>query len=163
MIDLMFYSKKSSTYFNLYNPAFCSQLFRIVLDEFEDKSERKMPFSVAFLVLPILLNRELRESVEPNTNFYTWAFENHFKLISFDKTTKNLIDITKSMLIFLLQTKSININKNAEIELIEKMSKTFLTSDLELREYYKKARYVGRLLSFADDVLTTFSVLGVKP
>lgn len=164
MSKLLHYENKSSTYFNLYNPAFCSQLLRIAIDEYENKSKKKMPISMTFLLLPILLNRDLRHSVDPNSNFHAWAMENFHRLTSFNKNTERLIDITKSALILLLQAKFIQINENAEIEITgTRPAKTFSSSDLELREYYKQSRYLGRLLGPMDDLVTVFSILGIRP
>lgn len=162
--NLLFYSKKSPTFFNLYNPSFCGNLLRICLFEYEVKLNKKMPFSLTFLILPLLLHKELRDTINHYDILHTWTFENYPKLIDFNKKTKELIEITKASLMFLLQTKTIKIHSDATIE-IEKSQfpKKFLTSDSELADYYKKARYLGRWFAFVDDIPTIFALLGVKP
>ena len=156
----MFYAEKSPTYFNLYNPPFCGHLLRICLAEYEGQSKKPMTFPLAFLILPILLRKELRDTINHHTDLHAWTFENYSKLVDFNKQTTELIDLTKSALIFLLQNHSISITKEGKIKILNyKNPKTFLITDEDIREFYKKSRYLGKWLAFIDDVPTVFSLL----
>jgi len=162
--NVIFYEDKSQSYFNLFNPAFCGHLMRICISEYENNSKKKMPFSLSFLILPLLLHKELRDSIDHNTNLHTWTFENYHKLTDFDKNVKDRIDITKSTLIYLLQTDSLAIDKDATLRILNyRQPTTFSSDDLELREFYKKSRYLGRWFTHTDDLPTIFSLLGVRP
>src|SRR5690242_5984400 len=113
--NVIFYEDQSLSYFNLFNPAFCGQLMRICVSEYEYNSKQKMPFSLSFLILPLLLHKELRDTIEHNTNLHTWTFENYHRLIDLNKITNERIDLTKSTLIYLLQTGSLIIDNDAKL------------------------------------------------
>jgi hypothetical protein len=45
---------------NLFNPAFCATLIAKMVDENQKKTRRALPFSLVFLVLPVVLHRGTR-------------------------------------------------------------------------------------------------------
>ena len=52
---------------NLFNPAFCATLMAKTVDEYQKKAQHHFPFSLAFLVLPVVLHRATRESLPGST------------------------------------------------------------------------------------------------
>jgi hypothetical protein len=158
------YSNKSQIYFNLYNPPFCGQILRIAIAGYEDKSSKSLPFPLSFLILPVILHRDIRSSINPHKNLHTWAIENHYKLQNFDTNISELIGVTKRSLMLLLQNKSIKIENNADLKVLNyRNPKSFSTSEPEMRDCYNKARSLGSWFGEMDDLVTIFSLLGVKP
>lgn len=158
------YSNKSQTFFNLYNPTFCGQLMRIAIAEYEDESSKSLPFALSFLILPLILHKNIRKSINPHKNLHIWAIENYHRLRDLDKYTSELIDITKSSLILLLQNKSMQIDKDAGLKILNyKNPQSFSTSDPDMRDCYNKAKALGSGFAEMDDLVTIFSLLGVKP
>jgi hypothetical protein len=54
----------------LYNPAFLALLLSAAAREYEDKSGEGMPWSIAFLVLPMTLPGTIRSTLPQRTNAY---------------------------------------------------------------------------------------------
>ena len=92
---LQYYSKNSELYFNLFNPAFCGDLLRVSITKYEDEIRQSMPFLLSFLILPLVLNKEPRSSINPHKNLHSWILENHHTIQDLNQEIYELIDITK--------------------------------------------------------------------
>ena len=70
---------------NLFNPAFCGQIIRIVVQSYNQNSNKKFPFALVFIILPILLHKETRERMPKSirTYFLVWIEENGYLFINF--------------------------------------------------------------------------------
>lgn len=65
---------------NLFNPAFCGEIIRVVAMEYNKHTNTKFPFAFSFIVLPILLHKETRDKLprSVSTYFFVWVENNDY-------------------------------------------------------------------------------------
>ena len=82
---------------NLFNPAFCGEIIRIVANSYNKHTINKFPFAFSFIVLPILLHKQTREKMPRTirTYFFAWVEENDSLFFDFSKRTKSMVKYTK--------------------------------------------------------------------
>lgn len=87
---------------NLFNPAFCVTLLARAIDDFSKKTKTPMPFSLAFLVLPIVLHRGTRTSLPASTvtSVLAWVQDNREQLVGFATRVQRLTGITREAVLF---------------------------------------------------------------
>ena len=151
---------------NLLNPAFCGEVLRRCIAKYQVMSMRPFPYLLAFLVLPIVLHHKTREVIPTSARkqMHTWLMENQDIKIGFADRAKNLIQITKETITFLLQIGTLEMNKQG----------LTITSDYkpcnicgqtigEVHDCYKKAEIFGQMLARAGSPTTIYIMWGVKP
>mgnify|MGYP001260850955 CR=1 FL=1 len=151
---------------NLFNPAFCGQIIRIVVQSYNQNSNKKFPFALVFIILPILLHKETRERMPKSirTYFLVWIEENGYLFINFSSRAKSMVKYTKEALIFTLMYKEIEINEFGEIITENKKTKKINNEDYqEYNEIYKKAEMLGKWLAQTSDVKSIYSFLRITP
>lgn len=152
---------------NLLNPAFCGEIMRRCVAKYQSTSSRPMPYSLLFLVLPIVLHRKTRERMPTTTarkQMHTWLMENQEVKIGFADRSRSLVHITKEAVAFLMQIDTLKINKQG-----------FLTSPAyeplavsrqnagEVSDCYNKAEIVGQWFARTGSAATIYIMWGVKP
>jgi hypothetical protein len=65
----------------LLNPAFCAAIIYIAIFEYQKKSTGAFPFTLSYLLLPIILHKNTRERVSSRTNMATWLQRNSDSLL----------------------------------------------------------------------------------
>ncbi len=151
---------------NLLNPSFCGEILRAVIKAYTKETSQGLPFTLTFLVLPILLNKETRERFPKSvsTKFYEWLEENAIVKIFIGTRIKNLVPYTREGIQFLIYYEAININNKAELELIPYRKKTIqYKNSNEIEDIYKKAEMLGKWLGRTGDITTIYSLIGIKP
>lgn len=151
---------------NLLNPAFCGELLRRAIAFYNKNSEDKFPYPLSFLVLPIVLHRNTRESISPTTRdqLHVWLQNNQTVRVGFADRAKSLIPITTEALNFLLQTENIVINDAAGLSLTKGLRAIDENQgDEETRDCYRKAEIVGRWFARAGSAANIYTMWGVKP
>lgn len=136
---------------NLVNPAFCTLVLRQAIDGYHQKALEGMDFSLAFLVLPVVLHRATRDLV-PNsiaTKLHVWIQQHHEVRIGFAQHTQNMVPITREALIFGMQHDAFQLDERGTLVVgLHKLKPFEATSASEADECLKKAFFVGRW--FAD-------------
>lgn len=151
---------------NFINPAFCGEVLRNCIQKFEEITEHSMPISLAYLVLPFVLDENIRDRMKyaPNQSLPLWILENDQILLRLSDNIKKLITATNDALIFLKQQNSIKINEDGEISIIDyKLIKKSTRFGNEVGDCFRKSQYVGNWFASINDDKTIFSILGVKP
>lgn len=151
---------------NLLNPAFCGELLRHAMKQYNMYAEQPFPYPLIFLILPVVLHRYTREAIPPNTReqFHVWLQNNQSVRVGFAERTKNLVPFTKEALNFLLQLNIVTINKTAGLELkrnprpIDRQQ-----GDTEIKDCFRKAEIVGRWYARAGNTANVYTMWGVKP
>ena len=66
---------------NALNPAFCGEVLRVAIKSYEDEKKEPFPFPLLFIILPIILHKEIRNSLPKSKakKFYEWV-EEHEKI-----------------------------------------------------------------------------------
>lgn len=151
---------------NLLNPAFCGEIIRVMVKAYKSETNQALPFELTFLVLPLVLHKQSRDSLPSMTskNFYEWLEENTMTKIYLVNKIKNLVPYTREAILFLIYHESININRDGELDFVpyRKSSLNYL-NDEEIKIIYKKAQMLGKWLGKAGDTKTIYASIGIKP
>lgn len=160
------WSDRNTIVANLFNPAFCGEVIRVVAKEYNKNTSSKFPFAFTFLVLPILLHKETRERMPKSvrTYFFVWVEENDDLFFDFATRTSNMVKFTKEALTFLMAYQKISFTENGEINTTSTASKMPISSDyFEYNEIIKKAEMLGRWLSSTTDAKSIYSFFRITP
>jgi hypothetical protein len=152
---------------NLLNPAFCGEVIRRTVASYNDNEEdAKFPFSLLFLILPIVLHKNTRENmpVRSSTYFHSWVEENEFLFIDFAERVRQLNPFTRESLMFLLKYNAANITNDGLIEINPYRKKTPKGENLgEVIEIYRKAELLGKWLRLTGNEQTIYMFLKIRP
>lgn len=151
---------------NLFNPAFCGEIIRLVVQSYNKHTSIKFPFAFSFIVLPILLHKETRDRMPRSirTYFFVWVQENDNLFFDFSKRTKNMVKYTKEAISFLLAYKRIEINEQGELDAQNERSRQIRNEDYqEYNEIIKKAEMLGKWLATTSDVKSIYSFFKITP
>jgi len=104
---------------NLFNPAFCGAIIRNCVKSYEELINEPMPYSLLFLVLPIILHKRTRSNITSYTKQFHPLLDKHQDLkVDFSYRANQLIPITREAIMFLLQVKAIKINEDAQVSVM---------------------------------------------
>jgi hypothetical protein len=152
---------------NLLNPAFCGEVIRRTITSYNDNNNNeKFPFSLLFLILPIVLHKKTRENmpIRSSTYFHSWVEENEFLFIDFAERIKQLNPFTKESLMFLLKYNAANITDDGLIEINSYKRKTPKGENTrEVIEIYHKAELLGKWFRLTGNEQTIYMFLKIKP
>lgn len=160
------WSERNTIVANLFNPAFCGEIIRVAIKEYNQHTNTKFPYAFTFLVLPIVLHKATRERMPRSvrTYFFVWVEKNDDLFFDFATRTRSMVKYTKEALSFLLVHNKIQMNENAEIvatnERIKKINKVDYQ---EYNEILKRAEMLGKWLSSTSDVKSIYSFLRITP
>ena len=149
----------------LLNPAFCARLLYTTIKEYDDKSQKPMPFACVYLVLPLVLHKSTRERINSRTHLLQWIQKNQDILIGYANRAKDLVPITNEAVELLLQSGLIELDTDGMLKIVKgkrSLSKTKY-SDPEITECIKKSEHVARWFAGAESVTTIYISLGVRP
>lgn len=152
---------------NLLNPAFCGEVIRRTVWAFNKNSEDKIPYSLLFLILPIVLHKQTREKmpIRSSTYFHSWVDCNEYLFIDFAKRVRLLKPYTKESIMFLLKYKVISILDDGKFEIVDPYRKRYPEGEFtdEVYQILKKAELLGRWLSLTGNAQTIYMFLKIKP
>lgn len=149
----------------LLNPAFCGRLLYGTIRAYNDEAQRGLPFPLVYLVLPLLLHKTTRQSINSRTQFLVWQKQNEYRLVHFAERAKQLVQITNEAIEFLLQTGYISVNESGELIAVptkRALHKTKLADD-EVKECINKSEHIAKWFARAGKVETIYITLGVMP
>ncbi len=159
------WSERTEEVRNLMNPAFCGRILFSAVAEYKRKTKHALPFPLVFLILPLVLPRRIREKVNSKTKLINWTQKNQELIYNFDQIARDLVEITKEALEFMLQTGYLKITDSGEIDynhVAEKISKTKYT-DIEVKNCLLTAESVARWFSSTNKVEMIYFCFGVRP
>ena len=154
----------------LLNPSFCSLLLwysaRAHADA--DRGRSGIAFEKCFLVLPMVLHRETRESLptKVTTSVPVWLARNPLAPSTIADRARSLVPFTKEALRFggaygALQFKDTIIRANLGWK--ARMATGLEDTSEEVRACAKRAEFVGRWFAKTGNAETVLSLLGVQP
>lgn len=149
---------------HLINPAFCSEIMRVCVSAYKEESKTNFPFALSVLVLPLILNRRIRERL-PKTKSNTihgWINENEDLKIGLATNITSFIPFTRETIMFAIAHNSLSIDEEGNIDIKLRQGK-FKSEDEEINSCIKKATVIGKVLSKSGNPLTIYSILGIKP
>lgn len=154
---------------NLFNPAFCVTLLARSVENFKKKSSSDFPFTLAFVVLPIVLHARTREALPGTTvtSILAWTQDNHGVLVGFASRVRALRDITREALLFGTQSETLVVGDGATLLLgAKRKAPTGKRIDLftdEARACVDRAAFLGRWFAGAGSTSSIYAALGVRP
>lgn len=154
----------------LLNPSFCSLLLwhSAKAHEEMDPEGRSIEFEKCFLVLPIVLHREIRESLPPrvSTSLPVWLGRNPLASSTIANRSRSLIPFTKEALRFggshgLLQFNETIIVANRDWE--RRVETSLAGTSDEVQFCARRASFIGRWFANTGNAETVLSLLGIQP
>ena len=149
----------------LLNPAFCGRILYTTIKTYSEKTNHALPFSLVYLVLPLVLHRATRNSINSRTQLLLWVQKYPQLLMDFPKRARELVSITNESIEFLLQTGKVILTPNGELEISVStriLSKMKFVDD-EITECLQKSEHVAKWFAGAGKVETIYIELGVRP
>jgi hypothetical protein len=154
---------------NLLNPAFGAVLLAEAVAHYDEKAHRGLPFALAFLILPIVLHENTRES-QPKTTLTAllpWVQEHRESLVGFSDRVRQLQAISREALLFGLQTEVLRIDEQGLLKIggrrktVTSKRTPYFTD--EVTECLERCGFLGRWFSAAGPISNIFSAWSVAP
>lgn len=154
---------------NLLNPSFCAVLLWYAARGYANQSEGKgLPFEVVFLVLPMVLHRETRESLPKSskTSVPVWLDLNPLAASHIADRSRALVPFTKEAMNFgggygMLGFRGRSLIGSAEWK--RKIAGTLSDCSDEVRECSKRAEFLGKWFAKTGNASTILALFGVRP
>jgi len=162
----MIWTERSRTQAAMLNPALFATLTASAALRYQETSNRTMPWVFAFIVAPLVLHRDTRNSL-PRTiraNLNTWVADHPVEHAGFAQRAVALRDYVQEGLRFGLRTDVLAVTDEGGLigNLATGRGHT-LAADSDAQHIVARAGFVGRWMSKIDQPATVFAVLGVAP
>jgi hypothetical protein len=152
----------------LLNPGFCSCLLWHAASGYQAAVQAPLPFDLAFLVLPIVLHRQTRESLPraTRTSLAVWIDEHPLARSHVADRGRTLLPFSKEAMILggmhgLLDLNGVVVRANPQWK--KRIVAELITSTDEVRDCAKRAEFVGKWLAGSGSSGTVMAILGVRP
>lgn len=146
----------------LLNPAFCGEVIARCSYSHLEENGRGLPFSVSFLVLPIVLHGPTREKLDIRTRqLHVWLQSNPSVRIGFADRVRGMKEITQESIRFVIQHGRVELGDDGTFQ--AKHPRTVDSTASEGADCYRKASALGRLLGRAGNETAIFTMWGVRP
>ncbi|MFJ4105699.1 three component ABC system middle component [Amycolatopsis japonica] len=162
----MSWSERSRTQAAMLNPAFLASLTASAALRYQETSGRTMPWVFSFIVAPLVLHRDTRESL-PRTiraNLSTWVADHPIEHAGFAQRAVSLRESVQEGLRFGLRNGVLSVTDDGGLAGYLATGKGHtLTKDSDAQQVVARAGFVGRWMSKIDQPATVFTTLGVAP
>ena len=154
----------------LLNPSFCSMLlwFSSLGHSGFSHEQTGISFEECFLVLPMVLHREIRESLPTKitTSLAVWIGDNPLAPPTIADRARALVPFTKEAIRFaggygVLQFERTTVRANLDWR--KRMAAALADSSDEVHNCAKRAEFVGRWFAKTGNTETVMSLMGVQP
>lgn len=149
---------------NNLNPAFCGEILRRCAFKYQSLSQKYLPITLVYFILPIVLHKETRLAIgNTRKDLHPWLQEHPQAKVDFAKRVKGFEDITNETLAFLLKELSVEIyTKSIKIINYKPLQSEKFTS-AEIKDCMKKAEKLGQWLANAGTPANIYIMWGVRP
>jgi hypothetical protein len=166
---MMPWSQRTLEERRLLNPAFCAQLIWRAARGHSSRNNALLALEEAFLVLPLVLHGEIRQSLPHNTrtSMPVWLESEPLRRRWIAAGARMLVSNTREALLFGGLRRFIEFDGSA-IRAHDQTSPTGeartlkLTTD-EVRDCAKRAEFIGKWMSHTGSAPTVLALLGVRP
>jgi hypothetical protein len=158
------WEQRSQATAHLINPAFCAEVIRHCITAYAKETKESLPFSLSFVVLPLVLNNSIRKRLPKNKSntFHSWMTENQDLKIGLPKEIAGYMPFTREALMFAIAHGSLSIDDTGR--LVSKQRRTrYELADDEMNHCLNKSKLIGKLLAKSGNAFTLFSIFGIKP
>lgn len=162
------WNERSAEDQSLFNPAFCSLLLRTACKSFAREPElTPMPLPLTFLILPIVLNERIRDTLPTlKTLITTWAASNPEHVAGFGDRARQMANVTREAIQFGCAQRWLAISGAGLAVGPTKLRPDpprLATDTDDVRACYAAAKFLGRWLPSERHAATVMSLLGVAP
>lgn len=150
---------------NLVNPAFCALVLRQSIEGYRQMASKGMDFSLAFLVLPVVLLKATRDILPTTiaTKLHVWIQRHHEVRIGFAQHMQNLVPITKEALLFGMQHEAFKLDEQGALVVgLRALEPYEATPYSEVDDCLKKAFFMGRWFADAGSPASVVAAWDVK-
>lgn len=152
---------------NLLNPAFCSVIIFESAKAFEAELQSLLPYSLSFLVLPIILHEGTRNRLPrgTRTRMHSWLQNNPDIRIGFSARTKQMIPFTKEGLLFGMNMDIFRLDQETgSINTIQsRLRRPRWQSGTEANACVRRAAMLGKWFALSGDSTTIYAMWGIQP
>ncbi|SFS13775.1 hypothetical protein SAMN05216570_2942 [Dyella sp. OK004] len=154
----------------LLNPSFLGTLLYMAAKghQEEQDDEQGLPYALAFVVLPVVLQKVTREALPRriNTSLVAWLSVNPFAQVGFPDRARALAPLVRQAIAIssaggLIQLQGTHIAPLASQRRVNKYGAGFATA--EVIDCAKMAHFVGRWFAASGDYSTVMALWGVRP
>jgi hypothetical protein len=152
----------------LLNPSFCSIILWYAARGYSGFAGNALPFSLTFLVLPMVLHKHTREALpgKITSSLPVWLDEYPLARAHIAERARMLVPFTKDALVFggvhkLLAFRGDTVVSDLRWE--KSIARTLKGSSPEVLSCARQSEFVGRWLARAGDPGTVMALLGVRP
>ena len=152
----------------LFNPAFCCTTLSMAMQSYASVKDEGVPFSLAFMFLPIILHKPTRNNLPRNTrtSMAAWLQENSEARVLFYERLVSLKPHTREAIQFGMLLDWIIPRSGGLLETTltdTDVTRTTKTLSDEARECIMRARFLGKWFAEAGETHTAMAFWGVRP
>lgn len=153
---------------NNFNPAFCGWLLHEAVQGYCSATNSGMPFSLIFLILPVVLHRPTRNMLPRSTAtaLHPWLRAHPEAKIGLAERVSQLATITREATLFLSVRGLLAVTDDAALTVAGKLGRgkaSIMDASEELRICVGRSKMVGAWFAAAGDAATIFQMWGVRP
>lgn len=162
------WEKRSKEIAYLINPAFCSTLLAIAVDEYYKKSTKDFPFTLAYIVLPLLLHKPTRIKIPTTTHstFSTWLENYPIVRIDYYKNILELKTYINEAILFGSNNgvlKIVDDSIKSNLRLNAKLRAFMNEESIEIKDFFTKSSILGKWFGNLDSPSLIYSLLEIIP
>ncbi len=152
----------------LLNPPFCCATLTSACAGFSETSTQPLPFALAFMVLPIVLHRNTRESLPrtTRTSVPAWLQEHAEARIGFHERLMALRPHTREALRYGLASDWMAMEAAGLIRCAitrNRINRAIRSLDGDAQECMSRARFLGKWFSTSVSTETLMALWGIRP
>lgn len=153
---------------NLYNPAFGALLLRLCAEEYGKQAGRALPFSLSFLIFPLILHRPIRQCLPKRANaaMLVWLQEHPEVRLEFSERATSFNPITREAIAVAIRSGLLRWGPGGGLAFDDTLVPTVSAMGKltpEVAECLEKARFLGKWLARAGSEGTIYTHFGVMP
>ncbi len=165
---MIHYSNRSHEEQALLNPGFCANILWHAARGYTGEKQEAISFEECFLILPLVLHRETRESLPRTirTSLPVWLQEYPLSRNKIASRARMLAPFTKEAITFGGMHDFFKIENGklfADNNWKRVVKRIMKDSSDEVNECAKKADFVGKWFAQIDDASTVLALIGVRP
>ncbi|MDD5738690.1 MAG: DUF6521 family protein [Candidatus Pacebacteria bacterium] len=161
------WSERSIEEANLLNPAFCCAALAMSIAGYSGVNDAGMPYPLTFMVLPIVLHKQTRESLPPSTrtSLAVWMQNNADAKVLYAERLLSLKPYTREAIQFGLLYDWIALRHGWLVQTTfeESISARILQNlDNEAKDCVSRAKLVGKWFALAGSAQTVMNLWGIR-
>jgi hypothetical protein len=152
----------------LLNPAFCAALIEMSARDYAAEARRPLPFSLAFLVLPIVLHKSTRDLLpkRKDSSLTVWIENNSSARIGFGERVIALAPVVREAILFGVKNGRLDVDGEGSLGPVSAASGqhgSAFADTTESGQCKLKAAFVGRWFATGGSPATIMALWGISP